>query len=112
MPYRSLLVLRRRSRIRWNDPGTLSLVEDRRRKRPPGSYTTKLFEDGIDKIVKKLGEEAVETVIAAKNESSERIVQETSDLLYHLIVTLVAKGVSLEEIKSELVKRHRAGYKH
>ena len=70
-----------------------------------------MFEDGIDKILKKLGEEAVETVIAAKNDSSERIVEETSDLLYHLIVTLVAKGVSLEEIKSELVKRHRAGHK-
>jgi len=88
-----------------------SLVEDRRRKRPPGSYTTKLFEEGIDKIVKKLGEEAVETVIAAKNDSGDRIVEEASDLLYHLIVTLVAKGVSLEEIKSELVKRHRANHK-
>lgn len=88
-----------------------SLVEDRRRRRPAGSYTTKLFEEGIDKIVKKLGEEAVETVIAAKNDSGERIVEETSDLLYHLIVTLVAKGVSLEEIKSELVKRHRADHK-
>jgi phosphoribosyl-ATP pyrophosphohydrolase/phosphoribosyl-AMP cyclohydrolase len=84
-----------------------ALVEERRKTRPAGSYTTKLFEEGIDKIVKKLGEEAVETVIAAKNDSSERIVEETSDLLYHLIVTLVAKGVTLEEIKKELVKRHR-----
>jgi phosphoribosyl-ATP pyrophosphohydrolase/phosphoribosyl-AMP cyclohydrolase len=89
-----------------------ALVEERRKKRPAGSYTTKLFEDGIDKIVKKLGEEAVETVIAAKNDSSERIVEETSDLLYHLMVTLVAKGVTLEEIKTELVKRHRSGRKN
>jgi phosphoribosyl-ATP pyrophosphohydrolase/phosphoribosyl-AMP cyclohydrolase len=89
-----------------------SIVEDRRKRRPAGSYTTKLFADGIDKIVKKLGEEAVETVIAAKNDSSERIVEETSDLLYHLIVTLVAKGVTLEEIKAELVKRHQSGKKH
>jgi phosphoribosyl-ATP pyrophosphohydrolase/phosphoribosyl-AMP cyclohydrolase len=88
-----------------------ALVEERRRKRPAGSYTTQLFEEGIDKIVKKLGEEAVETVIAAKNDSSERIVEETSDLLYHLIVTLVAKGVTLEEIKGELVKRHQSGKK-
>lgn len=88
-----------------------TIVEERRRKRPVGSYTTKLFEEGLDKIVKKLGEEAVETVIAAKNDSTERIVEETSDLLYHLIVTLVAKGVSLDEIKSELVKRHRGGQK-
>ena len=84
-----------------------ALVEERRKKRPAGSYTTKLFEEGIDKIVKKLGEEAVETVIAAKNDSSQRIVEETSDLLYHLLVMLVAKGVTLDEIKSELVKRHR-----
>jgi len=89
-----------------------ALVEERRKKRPVGSYTTKLFDEGIDKIVKKLGEEAVETVIAAKNESRERIVEETSDLLYHLIVTLVAKGVTLEEIKAELVKRHRTGRTH
>jgi phosphoribosyl-ATP pyrophosphohydrolase/phosphoribosyl-AMP cyclohydrolase len=89
-----------------------AIVEERRRNRPAGSYTTKLFEEGIDKIVKKLGEEAVETVIAAKNDSSERIVEETSDLLYHLIVTLVAKGVTLEEIKGELVKRHQFGRKH
>jgi len=88
------------------------LVEERKKTRPVGSYTAKLFEDGLDKIVKKLGEEAVETVIAAKNDSSERIVEETSDLLYHLIVTLVAKGVTLDEIKSELVKRHRSGRKH
>src|SRR5436305_810915 len=72
------------------------LIEDRKNKRPPNSYTTHLFEEGIDEIVKKLGEEAVETVIAAKNDSSVRIVEETSDLLYHLIVTLVAKGVTLE----------------
>jgi len=89
-----------------------ALVEDRRKKRPSGSYTTKLFEEGIDKIVKKLGEEAVETVIAAKNDSRERIVEESSDLLYHLIVTLVARGVTLEEIKTELVKRHRTGHTH
>ena len=58
--------------------------------------------EGIDKIVKKLGEEAVETVIAAKNDSSQRIVEETADLLYHLLVTLVEKGVTLEDIREEL----------
>ena len=88
------------------------LIEERNNKRPPNSYTTRLFEEGIDKIVKKLGEEAVETVIAAKNDSSTRLIEETSDLIYHLIVTLVAKGVPLEEIKMELLKRHRTGLKH
>jgi phosphoribosyl-AMP cyclohydrolase / phosphoribosyl-ATP pyrophosphohydrolase len=82
-------------------------IEQRKEMRPEGSYTTKLFDAGIDKIVKKLGEEAVETVIAAKNDSTERIVEETSDLLYHLIVTLVEKGVTLEEIRQELAKRRK-----
>ena len=84
----------------------------RKETRPEGSYTTKLFDQGIDKIVKKLGEEAVETVIAAKNDSSERIVEETADLLYHLLVTLVAKGVTLEELQVELAKRHKSGEKN
>jgi phosphoribosyl-ATP pyrophosphohydrolase/phosphoribosyl-AMP cyclohydrolase len=89
-----------------------ALIAHRKETRPEGSYTTKLFDQGIDKIVKKLGEEAVETVIAAKNDSSERIVEETSDLLYHLLVTLVEKGVTLEEIQAELTKRHNAGKKN
>lgn len=87
-----------------------ALIQERRKTRPAGSYTTKLFEGGIDKIVQKVGEEAVETVIAAKNDSSVRVVEETSDLLYHLMVMLVAKGVTLDEIKTELVKRHRANH--
>jgi phosphoribosyl-AMP cyclohydrolase / phosphoribosyl-ATP pyrophosphohydrolase len=88
-----------------------TLIEKRKETRPEGSYTTKLFDEGIDKIVKKLGEEAVETVIAAKNDSSERIVEEATDLLYHLLVTLVEKGVTLEEIQIELAKRHKSGKK-
>src|SRR6185503_2155259 len=85
------------------------LIATRKETRPEGSYTTKLFDQGIDKIVKKLGEEAVETVIAAKNDSSERIVEETTDLLYHLLVTLVEKGVTLEEVREELQKRQKTG---
>jgi phosphoribosyl-ATP pyrophosphohydrolase/phosphoribosyl-AMP cyclohydrolase len=88
------------------------IIATRKEKRPEGSYTTKLFDQGLDKIVKKLGEEAVETVIAAKNDSSERIVEETADLLYHLLVTLVEKGVTLEEIQVELAKRHKSGKKN
>jgi phosphoribosyl-ATP pyrophosphohydrolase/phosphoribosyl-AMP cyclohydrolase len=87
------------------------LVIDRKKTRPPGSYTTRLFDRGLDKIVQKVGEEAVETVIAAKNESSERIIEETSDLLYHLVVMLVEKGVSLDEIGAELNRRHKIGKK-
>jgi phosphoribosyl-ATP pyrophosphohydrolase/phosphoribosyl-AMP cyclohydrolase len=96
--------------------GTIQQLYDviarRKQERPEGSYTTKLFSQGIDKIVKKLGEEAVETVIAAKNDSSERLVEETADLVYHLLVTLVEKGVTLEDIQVELTRRQKAGKKN
>jgi len=85
------------------------LIAIRKETRPEGSYTTRLFNEGIDKIAKKLGEEAVEIVIAAKNDSTQRIVEETADLLYHLMVTLVEKGVTLEEIREELQKRQKSG---
>jgi phosphoribosyl-ATP pyrophosphohydrolase/phosphoribosyl-AMP cyclohydrolase len=84
------------------------LVEDRQEKRPPDSYTTYLFEQGLDKILKKLGEESTETIVAAKNDSTQALVAEVSDLLYHLIVLLVARGVRLEQIHEELVKRRGA----
>jgi phosphoribosyl-ATP pyrophosphohydrolase/phosphoribosyl-AMP cyclohydrolase len=87
------------------------LIVQRKETRPEGSYTTKLFDEGIDKIAKKLGEEAVETVIAAKNDSSIRLIEETADLLYHLMVTLVEKGVTLPEIQAELAMRHKTGQK-
>jgi len=85
------------------------LIEQRKQQRPEGSYTVRLFSEGIDKIVKKFGEEAVETVIAAKNSSPQRIVEETADLLYHLMVMLVEKGVTLDEIREELEKRKGGG---
>ena len=85
------------------------LIAARKESRPEGSYTTRLFNEGIDKITKKLGEEAVEAVIAAKNDSSQRIVEETADLLYHLLVMLVEKGVTLEEIDEELRERAKTG---
>ncbi len=81
------------------------LIESRRRDRPEGSYTTYLFEQGLDKILKKLGEEATETIIAAKNDEREPLVAESADLIYHLIVLLVDRGVSLEAIRDELVQR-------
>jgi phosphoribosyl-AMP cyclohydrolase / phosphoribosyl-ATP pyrophosphohydrolase len=81
------------------------LIESRQRERPEGSYTTYLFEKGLDKILKKLGEEASETIIAAKNDEMGQLVSESSDLLYHLIVLLVERGVKLESIREELVQR-------
>jgi len=83
------------------------LVESRQRERPEGSYTTYLFEKGLDKILKKLGEEASETIIAAKNDDPEQLVSESADLLYHLIVLLVDRGVKLGSIRDELVQRRQ-----
>jgi len=82
-----------------------ALVETRKGERPEGSYTTYLFEHGLDKILKKLGEEASETIIAAKNDDREALTKESCDLLYHLIVLLVERGVSLTNVRDELVMR-------
>jgi phosphoribosyl-ATP pyrophosphohydrolase/phosphoribosyl-AMP cyclohydrolase len=84
-----------------------SLVDSRRRERPVGSYTTYLFDQGLDKILKKVGEESAETIIAAKNDDREALLKETSDLLYHLVVLLVERGLSLEEVGAELVSRSK-----
>lgn len=82
-----------------------ALVESRNRDRPEGSYTTYLFNQGLDKILKKVGEESAETIIAAKNDDRSALVKETSDLLYHLVVLLVEQGVRLEDVGYELVRR-------
>jgi phosphoribosyl-ATP pyrophosphohydrolase/phosphoribosyl-AMP cyclohydrolase len=82
------------------------VIERRKEQRPEGSYTTYLFNAGLDKILKKVGEEATETVIAAKNDDG-RLAAEAADLIYHLIVLLVERGVSLAEITRELKERRR-----
>ena len=83
------------------------LIESRERERPEGSYTTYLFEKGIDKILKKVGEESAETIIAAKNDDDTLFVAEVSDLIYHLLVLLVARGVTLDQIRAELARRRK-----
>jgi phosphoribosyl-ATP pyrophosphohydrolase/phosphoribosyl-AMP cyclohydrolase len=75
--------------------------------KPEGSYTTSLFEKGINHIAQKVGEEAVETIIEAVNGTDDRFIYEASDLFYHLIVLLTGKGYSLEDIAKELKKRHK-----
>jgi len=85
------------------------LIRERDKTRPANSYTTYLFNEGLDKILKKVGEESAETIIAAKNEEAEPLIAEVSDLLYHLIVLLVARGVSLEQVREELSKRRGGG---
>ena len=81
-----------------------SVIERRKEERPDGSYTTYLFNSGLDKILKKVGEEATETIVAAKNNDG-RLSSETADLLYHLLVLLVERGISLDEISRELRQR-------
>jgi len=84
------------------------LIESRERERPEGSYTTYLFKSGLDKILKKVGEESAETIIAAKNDDRSRLTAEIADLVYHLLVLLVARHVSLDEIRAELASRRGA----
>lgn len=82
-----------------------ALAEGRKLTRPKGSYTTYLFDQGLDKILKKIGEESAETIIAAKNEDPAALIGEVSDLLYHLIVLLVERGLTLEQVGDELAAR-------
>ncbi len=84
------------------------LIISRRQELPEDSYTTYLFEEGLDKILKKIGEESSEVIIAAKNEPEKELVNETVDLIYHLLVLLVEKEVDLEQISEELNNRFRS----
>lgn len=81
-------------------------IYKRKEEMPDGSYTTKLFHDGINKIAQKVGEEALETVIEATNGTSDHLVYEASDLIYHLLVLLTEKGLRIEDVATELQKRH------
>ena len=80
-------------------------VLSRRENKKEGSYTCYLFEQGLDKILKKVGEECSETIIAAKNNDNTETVYEISDLIYHIMVLMVQQGISLDEVLCELDKR-------
>lgn len=83
-----------------------NFINKRKEEMPEGSYTTSLFTKGINKIAQKVGEEALETVIEATNGTNDHLVYEASDLLYHLLVLLTEKGLRIEDVASELQKRH------
>jgi phosphoribosyl-ATP pyrophosphohydrolase/phosphoribosyl-AMP cyclohydrolase len=85
------------------------VVIGRRREMPEGSYTTYLFEKGLNKILKKVGEEAAETIIAAKDEDAAALTAETADLIYHLVVLMVERGLTLEALAGELARRRGGG---
>lgn len=86
-------------------------IDRRRQEMPDKSYTTSLFNSGVNKMAQKVGEEAVETIIEACNGTDERLIYEGADLLYHLIVLLTYKGYRIEDLARELKERHSANWK-
>jgi phosphoribosyl-ATP pyrophosphohydrolase/phosphoribosyl-AMP cyclohydrolase len=85
----------------------MEVLRDRREKRPEGSYTAKLFNEGRGRIAKKIGEEATEVVIAALSESRERLVSEIADLVFHVSVLMAGEGIEWGEVEGELAARER-----
>lgn len=83
------------------------VIKDRKENPMEGSYTNYLFDKGIDKILKKVGEESTEVIIAAKNENKNEFVGEICDVIYHLMVLIVEKNIELEDISEELNKRSK-----
>lgn len=91
--------------------GLMEMLEGRKKEKPEGSYTTYLFEKGLDKILKKVGEECTEVIIAAKAEDRAETIYEIADLTYHVMVLMTEQGISLEDIRTELAKRHIIDHK-
>lgn len=91
--------------------GLMELLKGRKADKPEGSYTTYLFEKGLDKILKKVGEESTEVIIAAKAEDKKETIYEIADLAYHVLVLMVETGISLEDVRKELASRHIIDHK-
>ena len=91
--------------------GLMELIRTRKTNPQEGSYTSYLFEKGIDKILKKVGEESTEVIIAAKDDEPSEVIYEISDLVYHVMVMMIEQGISLEDIHRELASRHVIDHK-
>ncbi|MDP4119065.1 MAG: bifunctional phosphoribosyl-AMP cyclohydrolase/phosphoribosyl-ATP diphosphatase HisIE [Bacillota bacterium] len=91
--------------------GLMKMIEMRKTNKKEGSYTTYLFEKGVDKMLKKIGEESTEVIIAAKSDDKKETVYEIADLAYHVMVLMIEKGISLEDIHDELAARHVIDHK-
>ena len=91
--------------------GLMQLLKGRKESLPEGSYTTYLFQKGIDKILKKVGEECTEVIIASKAQDKKETIYEIADLCYHVMVLMVEQGISLDEIHAELASRHVIDHK-
>ena len=89
----------------------IKLIEGRKTERKEGSYTTYLFDKGLDKILKKVGEESTEVIIAAKAEDKKETIYEIADLAYHVMVLMIEMGISLDDITKELASRHVIDHK-
>ena len=91
--------------------GLYQLLQSRKKELPEGSYTTYLFQKGLDKILKKVGEESTEVIIAGKAEDKAETIYEIADLAYHVLVLMVQLGISVEDIRKELASRHIIDHK-
>ncbi|MBQ9059552.1 MAG: bifunctional phosphoribosyl-AMP cyclohydrolase/phosphoribosyl-ATP diphosphatase HisIE [Firmicutes bacterium] len=91
--------------------GLMGLIEGRKTNPKEGSYTTYLFDKGLDKILKKVGEESTEVIIAAKDQDKAETIYEVADLAYHVMVMMIEAGISLEDIHKELASRHVIDHK-
>ena len=89
----------------------MELIRGRKTKPQEGSYTTYLFQKGLDKILKKIGEESTEVIIAANDNDPKETIYEISDLVYHVMVMMIQQGISLEDIRRELSSRHVIDHK-
>ena len=104
-------VYQSKTRQEFSYEGLYALLEGRKKELPEGSYTTYLFQKGLDKILKKVGEECTEVIIAAKAEDRAETVYEIADLAYHVMVLMTQQGITLEEIHRELASRHVIDHK-
>ena len=99
------------TRQSFSADGLMDLLAGRKREKPEGSYTTYLFEKGLDKILKKVGEEATEVIIAGKAEDKRETVYEIADLAYHVMVLMTEAGITLDDVRTELASRHVIDHK-
>lgn len=104
-------VFQSENRQEFSYSGLMKLIEGRKNEKKEGSYTTYLFEKGLDKILKKVGEESTEVIIAAKDHDRKETIYEIADLAYHVMVLMIESGISLEDIHRELASRHVIDHK-
>ncbi len=104
-------VFKSEDRAEFSMDSLYELLTDRKNTMPEGSYTTYLFEKGIDKILKKIGEESTEVIIAAKADDKAETIYEIADLAYHISVMMVEMGISVEDVRKELASRHVIDHK-